>query len=611
MIENEESDAISESDLSGIDSDSNEDFQINYNEAVNVKKFPAKIDSKTFSELGFYFKNQKMQRRFRPSIGWADIMYDVIYETTLLNCPLSIRYKSKKFIVHGKCPDQICSCEVFVEVITESSEKVVNEEIMVTIILINYNESLEHTKKKRRVRFKVREQFKALLKTNSVHNAKNNLNLKYAALGAKKKPPHYPNDHVLHKISSSNNTNKKEVVANLYNICHKYVFIKHLQLYPEINIVFFSNVQVYFYQNYRKNNLIQLSLDDTGDVSCNLRNDKSDDLNLFQLVIRRERLKSLPIGQMISSKKDAPSINLFLRVWLNEFQFEPNIVVMDGAGALHLAVCQVFNKIELSEYLDHCWAVVRKEIKFKLSTVLRLDRVHYAKIILDHIKIGSKSKGKTEADDRIINTAKKNPEHQQHKRAKLNLDVEDQAKKVDPFDTYARSLILCIDLGSFEEIKNVFGAVIFLASQEKEAKETLKCRQFLELFIEGKSMESPIEFISTPDSSWVQQLIKQSENFQYHSYNLKNSSYYPELPKYMKYLGRLIMLWSPLISNLVHNVREVNSTNVESFFSLLKNNVLQEKIHTLDEFLEIFYNYSLGAFALDDDDGKYFFVIFL
>lgn len=334
-----------------------------------------------------------------------------------------------------------------------------------------------------------------------------------------------------------------------------------MQTFPDFQLVFIDPSQVNIYKNLARNAKVTISIDDSGDLCKNIENpSRSDELNLFQMMLRNSP-KSVPIGQLLSSKKDAESVKILLNDWMERVKKAPDTAVMDGAGALHKACSEVFNKMELKSYLNMCWGVLRG-LKFKAKTVIRIDRVHYSRMIRRHL----------------------------YETLRLPKEIA---------ELFFRSLCLAVDKTDVIEIFNIYINVIYLASKQFECQYTLYCRIYLESLIKGEERPSKLNFDIGLSNEFICEIIEAVEDHHSESLNINNTYYSPAVVKYCKYLGRLLPLWSPLISIVCDLRAEENSMDVESFFNTLKNIILEKVILRADQFLIEFQQHLKGQYAFD------------
>jgi hypothetical protein len=254
-------------------------------------------------------------------------------------------------------------------------------------------------------------------------------------------PAHVPSIPVLQKIRQEGNDSYEIVAAKTLKLCFKTKFIKKMDLYPYVNIIFWHRLQYTFYNYFARKNYTVLAIDDTGDVVQNIHPDKNfkHETNLFQIQLQTTSGTSLPIGQMLSQKKDTETVYNFLMQWKKDFIKAPNEMVMDGTVALHNACCKCFNSIELIDYKKHCWKFITDPTsEFPFPTLIRMDRKHFVKSITRWF-------------------------------AKYMKDSE--VSKI-----CSRAICLCIDITTIGKIGLIFGEILLLSKLKTETKLTLKLK---------------------------------------------------------------------------------------------------------------------------------------
>ena len=126
-----------------------------------------------------------------------------------------------------------------------------------------------------------------------------------------------------------------------------------------------------------------------------------------------------------------------------------------------------------------------------------------------------------------------------------------------------------------------------LSKNTEESRDLLACKAFLYNKINGKSTKFPLKINFKLEESWVNGLIDTSENFHKKRSNIENVFYMPNLPQYLKYLGRTVFLWSSVLPAMIGAQKlEASSADLESFFNKFKNNLLDGELNTLTDFLQ-------------------------
>jgi hypothetical protein len=494
-----------------------------------------------------------------PGLGWTDVAFKIIWDATKINCPLVLRYKNHTTLAEGKCPDKNCSTSVLL-ILVHSSDA----EVRLRIEVFDYNAKLVHVKAQRRTRYALRESYRKQLKIEKPYNLLNKIRASNYRDGNPPNPPHIPNLKVLQKISGENKKSPGDVVKNLFELNLKEKVFRALNLEDEVTIIYWHKLQQNFYLNYAKSEYTILSLDDTGNIVNNLHGDsrKCDELNLFQLQLEIKSQKSQRMGQMLSSRKDKFTILNFLNKWLDDFVYSPKECVMDGAGALHWAVCKTFNECELSEYLKYCYRLVNgEETEWKFNTLLRLDTFHFVQML---------------------------------RRFSRKHKIDKSIKSL-----FLRSLVLSVTLTNFTELHIIFTCVILIANQKKESKETLLAKNLLQKFITTNEVGSaPVNVSVNIKHDWVSSIVEEIRTINCKEMVIKNTHYFPELVSYLCYVGRLAYMWSNVIPAMVGSEKLLASSNiVESSFSVLKRTVLKGSVATCDDYIESSIDEIIGQFS--------------
>lgn len=517
----------------------------------NTTIYETEVDRNIIDGFNFQLKSGKTQNKILPGKGWSDVAYKIIFDTTKVKCPFSLSFKNKKTIAAGHCPDDKCNSTVEMDLVAWCDKKVKLE-----IRLNDYNENQIHTRTNRRIRYKLREDYAEQLTHTNPFKLHNQLGTENWRDGNTFYPPHLPKLATLQAISSENQLSQSEVVKQIFEFNARENIMKSFQLCPEVVLSFWHNLQQNYYKNFSANNYTIIAIDDTGNLVYNLHGNanSTNEINLFQLQLQSVDSKpTIPMGQLLSSRKNSATIIEFLTIWLNDFKNPPNECVMDGAGALHIAVCRVFNKMELSEYYQICWRFINGlDKKFNLKTLIRMDGFHFIAMVKRFF-------GKNKLDG----------------SAKTLL---------------LRAILLCVPQVDFTTIFQVFACVILIASATKETKESLASKSILTKFVQSEKVEAsiPVNIEICAEQQWAAILITKINDMKFKKSAIDNTSYFPELVEYLKYLGPLVCMWSNIVPHKVGSKQKVASSNIiEAGFSTIKNNMLEQEPTTVDKFLEL------------------------
>lgn len=164
---------------------------------------------------------------------------------------------------------------------------------------------------------------------------------------------------------------------------------------------------------------------------------------------------------------------------------------------------------------------------------------------------------------------------------------------------FLRAIALCVTRIEFEDIHKIFTCIILISSNRKDTKQTISAKNFLYMFVSkelvGKMhVDIPVYF----EKAWTTKIIDGLKSIKMKETAIDNIHYFPDLVTYIKYIGRLVYLWSNIIPFKAGSKKLIASSNiVESSFSVLKNNVSSKKIHTCDAFLEFLKNTIIGEMS--------------
>jgi hypothetical protein len=169
---------------------------------------------------------------------------------------------------------------------------------------------------------------------------------------------------------------------------------------------------------------------------------------------------------------------------------------------------------------------------------------------------------------------------------------------------YKKAIKYCVAVTDVELMIKIFTCLIVISNTPKVTKETIKCEQYLQLLFENKKGEIPVDFHIDISKVWVEDIIKNVSKVQMKLSKVPNHHYFPRMVKYLKYLGRLVCLWSQMLPSKVGSKKLSASSNiVESFFSFLKNTAMNGVIHRCDDFIKMFNRNVIAEFS--NKDSKY------
>lgn len=380
-------------------------------------------------------------------------------------------------------------------------------------------------------------------------------------------PAHMPTLSVLHKVNSESNSTIPQVIGHLYNFAQKKLeegkpFIRSLKLMPDLFVSFYTDEQIQFYNHFATQFYTVVSFDDTGNIIKSLQKGKrkqKSHINLFQLVLRTIKDPSVPIGQLLSSKKDLQACEEFLLEWSRVLTRSPDLFIMDGAAALHLAACRVFNKMSIKEYYFNCWKFLNGLPGKPINTLLRMDRTHFVAMVIRWLKKNRASK---------------------------------EAKEI-----FGRAICRCVDEADINRIFDVFVNILLCTMSPVESWITRDSKEHLGRYILDSTIKTPLSIQARPtNEEWFNDVLTQVLIMEFPKGLTKNNCKINRLPKYLLYLSRRVFLWSDVFSNKMDcPVKEPNSCNIESFFNILKHKILESEIHEIDEFVKKFFEYLDGC----------------
>lgn len=377
-------------------------------------------------------------------------------------------------------------------------------------------------------------------------------------------PGHLPKLSVLHKISSEGTRKIEDVIGQLHLMARERPFIRSLKLFPDIFISFWTDSQINFYNHFCMKNYVVMSLDDTGDIVKNLvpgTQLKKKTIKLFQFIMKStDGGPSLPTSQLLSSKADIPAVTEWITDWNKKVFRPPDLLVMDCAAVLHFSACRVFNGISLKDYYSNCWLALNGRKFAQVKTLLRIDRSHFVQMII-----------------RWLN------------KNKVTGDVK---------ELYARSICRMIDEENLLTVANVFLTLLLISLAPYDTPQMFACKEFLGAFIAGLKPRLLFDFSNEmPDNQdWFKVVMQKVAVQHFEKSKIKNPFRLLKLGDYLLYLSRRIFLWTNVFTHFCHcQEAEPNSNNCESFFSKLKNTILEKGIFEADIFLQKFLDYLDGA----------------
>ncbi|CAF0888839.1 unnamed protein product [Brachionus calyciflorus] len=366
-------------------------------------------------------------------------------------------------------------------------------------------------------------------------------------------------------------------------------FIHSLGIDP-YGFLLMSDMQIKIWDKVKKHSPVW-HLDATGGIHIDIDSQKKP---FFYSMVFHDRKNKiiLPIGEFISTDNTMRSISKFLRN-IYEILKENNkgtessiapIIVTDFSWALMNSVLNVFNNMDMNEYLEWCFKKIfgesDNEERCAVGTRLYLCSTHFLKSLVRKVK-------KFNLELKFKNlfifcfALLQNSVSIQYF---LNILINVHNVYLNPLKT--KSVVYSLEILR-KEIRNK--DLIYLNLNEIYSGETLKEEDvdfFSSRLKETETLESIAEkspfniFFRKKFEKWQEKINSENETFQ------KNDFYEPKLFNLLKKQLYILPLWTGIILNLLSgeffeqdSFLKTRLTNnpVENYFGNLKNNILQKK----------------------------------
>lgn len=495
--------------------------------------------------------------------GWSDKLFSIIVRETNTDCCYSI---DSEFRTKGVCVE----CDGTVEVVSFQRRSRLSMQIT--------QGNREHTFAQRRRLAKDRAlNLIGDLNSNTTHNVHMEI-----VNGLDDDLDRLPRDFVSHKALENlkYRTSAKNESAIIELRKMKYLpqygsSIKELCTDP-FRIIFWTKEQVFCFIKLKKTQRICISLDATGGVIS--RASILQDINkyfdeppniphifLYLICVKSDTGPSVPVGQMLSAQQDTITINYFLSRWLLEFG-QPDELVCDDSAALIKATVLSFTQFKnVGDYIDRCFMVLCNKTDDLPECYIRLDIPHFISSL-------SRNKVFSKIDSRLKHY-------------------------------YMSVMGVIIQCEEYQAIKNIIKNVLVLANYpvlgkfENEELPTEQALQNINAIItthdtsyledDGTEQCDVYEVGNGENIKWFDEMLQSIES-DVKKNNLQNAQkkhllssnlnwyYFPEINSFLRLHLSHLPLWSAVMRNHFESKHLMgNSTDIESRFNLLKNNVFR------------------------------------
>lgn len=490
--------------------------------------------------------------RKRPTAGWADKLFGLVWNQKKAKCAWTFRHAyvngHDSISFEGDCTE----CKAIFRGITNV------DRTMISVIIKGYDENYNHVKR-RQVTGERRKQIIGSLENESAFKVHRKLVDELIDDENEGLVPHLPTMHALRQIKyTSSIEDGNGALQNILKWKNTSVAFRDTILDVGCS-PFFVKYQLplqaeWYKSECQRNKKIAVSIDATGsivkppdDSEISSKTHKPKHIFLYNMMAKTES-ESIPICQMITQKQTAR----FICNWLED-TFEkmppPFEIVSDASPAQLLAIVKAFTPHRsVSEYIGACISAVRDGCSLP-KIYLRLDRSHFAQTVSRNI-------------------TRKDP---------LKWYTGSEGGNQLPAGRSKRLL------------QNLCSTHVLEPDGENEAADGAKVEN-----------DSEIEDLAENDDSshgdWLNEIIEKvriTNDAENCFHELVENAFYCEYDR-KKFVHLLLNL--PLWSNIMVTLFEseyltATSQDVESNFKTLKHHVLDQKLVRPDKFISLHSNY--------------------
>lgn len=316
-------------------------------------------------------------KSFKP--GWSDILQNIITEQTNLQCVLSfkrVNIVGNEFTTIAKCTE--CGASIIASSLANRSRLSID---------IKNGEGQHTFKKRRRLTVARSKSLLPALESDTVYNVHTDLVNEFGDCDVL--PRDYVSEKSLSNLKHRYISNKNTSINELRNMKYSPDYceiIKEIGTDPFF-VLYWTPAQKFVFSQTSKRERVVVSLDATGGLVSNLglmtelaKKVELPHIFLYQICLKQNSGKSIPIAQCLSAQQDTKKIIYFLERFLDDFGC-PHEVNLDDGKALLKACAKSFACCEnIAEYTKKCFEIlnnVGQENLTPLKCFIRLDVSHF------------------------------------------------------------------------------------------------------------------------------------------------------------------------------------------------------------------------------------------
>lgn len=164
--------------------------------------------------------------------------------------------------------------------------------------------------------------------------------------------------------------------------------IREICVHPHFHLFYWSDEQIEYYHTYlNKFHRVTVTIDATGSFfkQISLPNGTVVTKRMFLyvgLITANEKLKSVPIFQMVTDSHSQQSITAWLVYWLSCVPSPPHEIITDDSSALISACIQAFSLYcSTKDYIKNIFSILENRTSKRPNTIFRLDTSHFIKCV--------------------------------------------------------------------------------------------------------------------------------------------------------------------------------------------------------------------------------------
>lgn len=325
-------------------------------------------------------------------IGWADALYDILWNHMKLPCPFAFknakinRNPGETFLtVKGSCSE--CGSKIHIYCQSEPTDDGATFHVSTFDSHGVTHQNKRQVSGERRMRIGKELQGKS---TYAWRREEANRLMEFGDVI----PANIPSEEVVRKAKQETRDKDlglfkvKSALASVWDMKYGLEFngcIHEISL-DKFFVMYWTPTQLYLYKKFLEEDCAgSISIDATGSLPKQIQKpDGSKSVVYLYQAVCGYRQKILPLFQLVSEKHDTNTLNYWIREWIRSGGSPPKQVVTDYSLALLNATSLAFNNTDLKTYIEKCIVLDTDGSTVRVNSpkcVIRLDIAHFINMV--------------------------------------------------------------------------------------------------------------------------------------------------------------------------------------------------------------------------------------